>query len=67
MYRQSISINSMRQKKGEFVFARHLLFKKAPDYAPKYKMLSPGLRKLFERAFIEGAKNPKARPEAKDL
>ena len=54
-------------EKGEFVFARHLLFKKAPEYAPKYKMLSPELRKLFERAFIEGAKNPKVRPEAKEF
>lgn len=43
-------------EKGEFVFARHFLFKKAPDYAPKYSILSKKLQKLFERAFIDGAK-----------
>lgn len=51
-------------EKGEFVFARHFLFKKAPDYAPKYGMLSRKLRKLFERAFIDGAKDPSARPDS---
>lgn len=54
-------------EKGEFVFARHLLFKKAPEYAPKYKMLSPELRKLFERAFIGGAKDPTVRPDAMEF
>ena len=51
-------------EKGEFVFARHFLFKKAPDYAPKYSMLSRKLQKLFERAFIDGAKDPLARPDS---
>ena len=51
-------------EKGEFVFARHFLFKKAPDYAPKYSMLSKKLQKLLERAFIDNKKNPAARPES---
>ena len=51
-------------EKGEFVFARHYLFKKAPNYAPKYGILSRKLQKLFERAFIDGAKDPTARPDS---
>lgn len=54
-------------EKGEFVFVRHFLFKKAPEYAPKYKMLSQELRKLFERAFIGGAKDPTVRPDAMEF
>ena len=51
-------------EKGEFVFARHYLFKKAPIYAPKYGILSRQLQKLFERAFITGATDPTARPDS---
>ena len=51
-------------EKGEFVFARHYIFKKAPNYAPKYGILSRKLQKLFERAFIDGAKDSTARPDS---
>lgn len=54
-------------EKGEFVFARYFLFKKAPDYAPRYGMLSRKLQKLFERAFIDGAKDPAVRPDSSEF
>ena len=49
---------------GEFVFAKKTIFKKPPDLAPKYAILTRRLQKLFERAFIEGSKDPNARPSA---
>lgn len=50
--------------KGEFVFARKLLFRQPPKYAPKYDILTPKLKELFERAFIEGASDPSKRPDS---
>jgi len=36
-----------------------------PDYAPKYEIISEGLRILFRKAFVDGHKDPFERPTAK--
>ena len=41
-------------EKGEFVFARHFLFQKAPDYALKYKMLSMDYGRYLNELLLEG-------------
>ena len=37
--------------------------RRIPEYAPKYKILSSQLQKLFERAFVDGASDPSDRPD----
>lgn len=54
-------------EKGDFVFARRSLFKRPPEYAPKYAILTPRLKRLFERAFIEGAQDPTCRPDSSEF
>lgn len=54
-------------ERGEFIFARKILFRKPPEYAPKYEILPKGLRTLFERAFIAGSKDPTKRPDAAEF
>lgn len=54
-------------EKGEFVFARRFFLRQAPDYAPKYGILIHKLQKLFERAFIEGSRDPTARPDSSEF
>ena len=53
--------------KGDFVFAKKSLFKKPPEYAPKYSILTQELRNLFKRAFIDGARDPASRPNASEF
>lgn len=64
----SVDVSSFRAAdKGDFVFAKKSLFKKPPEYAPSYDILSPTLKDLFERAFIAGAKDPKLRPDSSEF
>ncbi len=64
----SVDVNRLHAaENGDFVFAKRSLFKKPPAYAPKYQILTKELQKLFERAFIEGASDPKARPNADEF
>lgn len=61
----SVNISTFEAaNKGEFLFAKHIYGKKLPEDVPNFDILSPELKKLFERCFIDGAANPKARPEA---
>lgn len=61
----SVNINMFEAaNKGEFLFSKHIFAKKLPDDVPDFHILSPELRKLFERCFIDGATNPSARPKA---
>lgn len=53
--------------KGDFIFAKKSIFKKPPEYAPKYTILTRKLRGLFERAFIDGAHDPTSRPCASEF
>lgn len=52
---------------GDFVYGHKIMFRKPHDHAPNYRMLTPKLRNLFERAFVAGAKDPKKRPDAAEL
>lgn len=54
-------------EKGEFVFAKKTFLRKPPEYAPNYNILSQALKDLFERAFVTGAKDPSARPDAAEF
>lgn len=61
----SINIDAFEAaNKGEFLFAKKVFMKKLPEDVPDFHILSPELRKLFERCFIDGATNPSARPDA---
>ena len=63
-----VDINALEaSRRGEFLFCKNVLFKKIPEYAPKYQILSPKLQKLFERAFVDGATDPKARPDESEF
>lgn len=50
------------ERNSDFLFNKKSLFKVPPSYAPKFRILTKQLRILFERAFIDGASDPTARP-----
>ena len=52
--------------KGEFLFAKRIFGKKLPEDVPDFNILSKDLQELFTRCFVDGAKDPKARPTAKE-
>ena len=52
--------------KGEFLFARRIFAKRLPEDVPDFDILSPKLKELFTRCFIDGAKDPTARPTARE-
>lgn len=54
-------------RRGEFLFSKKVLFKKIPNYAPKYRILTDKLRDLFDRAFVNGASDPSARPDEEEF
>ena len=54
-------------RNGEFLFSKRIALKKPPIYAPKYRILTTQLQKLFERAFVDGASDPKARPDEEEF
>lgn len=68
-HRQSTSASSFngRAQKGIFVFAKPYDNLLPPRYAPDFKILSPALRRLFKRAFIDGASDPSARPTPEEF
>lgn len=49
-------------RRAVFTFARPTAFRKPPEFAPAYEILSPELRACFERAFIDGLEHPEKRP-----
>lgn len=51
-------------KKGDFLFAKHVIGKKLPEDVPDFDILSEELKKLFIRCFVDGAKKPECRPSA---
>lgn len=51
-------------KKGEFLFAKHVIGKRLPEDVPDFEILTPELQNLFIRCFVDGATNPEARPSA---
>lgn len=51
-------------KKGDFLFAKHVIGKKIPEDVPDFDILSEELKKLFIRCFVDGAKKPECRPSA---
>ena len=61
----SIDIDQNRAaEKGEFIFEKKIFLRKPPELAPSYNILTPGLKDLFHRAFVEGARDPTNRPHA---
>ncbi len=52
---------------GEFLFAKKVWGKKLPEDVPDFNILSPKLKELFTRCFIDGAKKPDKRPTAKEF
>lgn len=63
-----VEINRLKAaEKGEFVFAKKILFKRPQKVAANYGILTQKLRRLFERAFIDGAEDPTCRPDAIDF
>lgn len=60
-----VEINRLQAAdKGEFVFARKILFRRPQKVAANYGILTSKLKNLFERAFIDGSKDPTCRPDA---
>lgn len=53
-------------KKGEFLFAKHVIGKRLPEDVPDFEILTPELQNLFVRCFVDGATDPKARPSAEE-
>ena len=63
-----VEINRLQAaEKGEFIFARKILFRRPQKVAANYNMLTSRLKKLFEQTFIEGAKDPTCRADAIDF
>ena len=54
-------------EKGVFAIAHPTLFYTRPSWVPKYEILSDGLRDCFERAFVDGLKDPVKRPTPAEL
>lgn len=54
-------------EKGIFAVAHPTLFYAKPSWVPKYDILSEGLRDCFERAFVDGLKDPAKRPTPSEL
>lgn len=54
-------------EKGVFAIAHPTLFYTKPAWVPKYEILSEGLRDCFERAFVDGLKDPSKRPTPVEL
>lgn len=53
-------------KKGYFAYAYERRDIKPPVDAPPYEIIPPSVRDLFYRCFVEGHKDPKKRPTAKE-
>lgn len=50
---------------GETPFFKSIHGKQIPKFAPPISILPKDIQKLFEKAFVEGHKNPSNRPDAK--
>ena len=60
-----VEINRLNAaEKGEFVFAKKVLFRRPQKVAANYGILTKKLKTLFERAFIVGVEKPECRPDA---
>lgn len=54
-------------QKGLFYIANPDGVHKKPDWVPEYDILSPALKELFERAFVDGLNEPEKRPTPEDF
>lgn len=53
-------------KKGYFSYTYCNKYISPPDYAPSFDMIPPSIRSLFCRCFVDGHKDPRKRPTAKE-